>query len=53
MDSNHFLKYPEIELQRLDDMARTGLQPRITNLTMRAVPLTKGGFVIVIESSQL
>jgi hypothetical protein len=30
-------------------MARTGLQPRISNLLMRAVPSPEGGYVIVVR----
>jgi hypothetical protein len=45
---NSFPDYPDAELRRLDDMARTGLQPRISNLQTRAVP-APGGYVIVIR----
>lgn len=40
--------YPDEELRRLDDMARTGLQPRITNFQTHAVP-AGGGYVIVVR----
>jgi hypothetical protein len=43
-----FPDYPDAELRRLDDMARTGLQPRISNLQTRAVP-APGGYVIVVR----
>ena len=44
-----FTDYPDAELRRLDDMARTGLQPRISNLQMRAVLAPGGGYVIVVR----
>jgi hypothetical protein len=44
-----FLDYPDVELRRLDDMARSGLQPRISNLLMQAVPSPAGGYVIVVR----
>jgi hypothetical protein len=44
-----FPDYPEAELRRLDDMARSGLQPRISNLMMRAIPSPAGGYVIVVR----
>jgi hypothetical protein len=47
-DFKPFQDYPEAELRRLDDMARTGLQPRISNLQTRAVPAS-GGYVIVVR----
>jgi hypothetical protein len=39
----------DAELLRLDSMARTGLEPRIPNLHMRAVPIASGGAVLVIR----
>jgi hypothetical protein len=44
-----FTDHPEPELRRLDDMARGGLQPTITNLRMRAVPSPAGGYVIIVR----
>ncbi len=44
-----FTEYPEPELRRLDDMARSGLQPRISNLKMRAVPTPEGGHVVIVR----
>ena len=35
---------PDTEIRRLEDMARTGIQPRIANLQVRAIPLKKGGW---------
>src|SRR6266849_1712734 len=45
---NPFPEYPDAELRRLDDMARTGLQPRV-NLKTRAVASPKSGYVIVVR----
>ena len=39
----------DAESLRLEQMARDGLNPRITNLQTRAVPLSGGGFVVVIR----
>lgn len=39
----------EAERLRLEQMARDGLDPRITNLQTRAVPLSEGGCVIVVR----
>jgi len=39
----------DAELLRLDNMARGGLEPRISNLQMRAVPIAAGGSVLVIR----
>lgn len=44
-----FSDYPDVELRRLDDMARSGLQPTISNLLMRAVSSPQGGHVIVVR----
>ncbi len=43
-----FMGDGEAERLRLEQMARDGLYPRITNLQTRAVPLS-GGFVVVIR----
>ncbi len=40
---------PDQELQRLENMARDGLEPRVASLRMKAVPITAGGFVIVLR----
>lgn len=40
---------PDAEILRLENIARSGLQPRILNLAMRAVPLASGGSVLVIR----
>jgi len=37
------------ERRRLEDIARTGLEPRIRNLQTRAVPLAEGGAVIIVR----
>ena len=39
----------DAESLRLEQMARDGLNPRITNLQTRAVPLSGGGFVVVVR----
>jgi hypothetical protein len=39
----------DAERLRLEQMARDGLLPRITNLQTRAVPLSGGGFVVVVR----
>jgi len=39
----------DTELLRLENMARDGLSPRITNLRARAVPLGRGGSAIVVR----
>ncbi|HVB15209.1 MAG TPA: ATP-binding protein [Stellaceae bacterium] len=42
----------DAELLRLDNMARTALEPRIPNLQMRAVPIAAGGSVLVIRAAR-
>jgi hypothetical protein len=37
------------ELQRLENLARDGIEPRIAGLRIRAVPISSGGFVIVLR----
>jgi hypothetical protein len=37
------------ELQRLENLARDGIEPRIAGLRMKAVPITAGGFVLVLR----
>jgi hypothetical protein len=39
----------DAERLRLEQMTRDGLHPRITNLQTRAVPLSGGGFVVVVR----
>jgi hypothetical protein len=39
----------DAELLRLDSMARTGLEPRIPNLRVKAIPLPTGGAVLLIR----
>lgn len=39
---------PDQELQRLENLARDGLEPRVAGLRMRAIPVT-GGFVILVR----
>jgi hypothetical protein len=38
------------ERRRLEDIARTGLEPRIRNLRVRALPLAQGGHVFIVRS---
>jgi hypothetical protein len=40
---------PDQELQRLENLARDGIEPRLVGLRMKAVPITNGGFVIVLR----
>ncbi|WP_274426905.1 AlbA family DNA-binding domain-containing protein [Chelativorans sp. YIM 93263] len=40
---------PDVTLQRLEQMARTGLEPRIVGLQTRAVPIGGGGFVYILR----
>jgi Putative DNA-binding domain len=40
---------PDQELQRLENLARDGIEPRIAGLRMKAVPITEGGFVLVLR----
>lgn len=40
---------PDTELQRLEQMARTALEPRVVGMQMRAVPIAAGGSVFVIR----
>src|SRR5215472_9096998 len=46
---NPFEGDADAERLRLEQMARDGLYPRITNLQTRAVPLSGGGFVVVVR----
>lgn len=38
------------EQRRLEDIARTGLEPRLRNLQVRAVPIGGGGCVLVVRA---
>jgi Schlafen, AlbA_2 len=40
---------PDQELARLENLARDGIEPRLVGLRMRAVPISGGGFVIVLR----
>jgi Putative DNA-binding domain len=40
---------PDQELQRLENLARDGIEPRIARLRMRAVPINAGGFLLVLR----
>jgi predicted HTH transcriptional regulator len=40
---------PDTAILRLENIARSGLQPRILNLAMRAVPLATGDCALVIR----
>jgi hypothetical protein len=39
----------DAEILRLENIARTGLQPRIFGLAIRCVPIAEGGFVLVVR----
>src|SRR6266496_6765785 len=39
----------DAELQRLENLARDGIEPRIAGLRMKAVNIASGGFVIVLR----
>jgi len=41
---------PDHELQRLENLARDGIEPRVIGLRMKAVGISSGGFVIVVRS---
>ena len=40
---------PDTELQRLESLARDGIEPRIVGLQMKAVSVTGDGIVFVIR----
>lgn len=40
---------PDAEILRLENIARSGLQPRIFALAVRKVPIASGGFILVIR----
>ena len=37
------------ELQRLENIARDGIEPRVAGLRMKAIPIESGGYVIVLR----
>jgi hypothetical protein len=39
----------DAEILRLENIARSGLQPRIFGLAVRAVPIAEGGYVLVLR----
>lgn len=39
----------DTEIQRLENLIRDGIEPRITGIKIRAIPIASGGFVIVIR----
>jgi hypothetical protein len=40
---------PDVEVLRLENIARSGIQPRLLNLAIRAVPFAGGGFAVVVR----
>jgi hypothetical protein len=40
---------PDQELQRLENLARDGIEPRISGLRMKSIPISGGGSVIVLR----
>ncbi|WGR92055.1 hypothetical protein MTX20_28015 [Bradyrhizobium sp. ISRA435] len=40
---------PDQDLQRLENLARDGIEPRISGLRMRALPISSGGYVVVLR----
>jgi hypothetical protein len=40
---------PDQDLQRLENLARDGIEPRISGLRMRALPISGGGYAIVLR----
>lgn len=49
---NPFTGGADSELCRLDQMAQTGLEPRIPKLQMQAVPIASGGSVLIIRAAR-
>lgn len=37
------------DLQRLENLARDGLEPRISGIRMKALPITGGGYVLILR----
>ena len=44
-----FIGVADAEILRLEQMARAGLQPRIPNLQIKAIPLDSGGATLIIR----
>jgi hypothetical protein len=40
---------PDQDLQRLESLARDGIEPRISGLRIRALPVSSGGYVIILR----
>jgi hypothetical protein len=40
---------PDKDLQRLENLARDGIEPRIAGLRMKSVPIGTGGYVLVLR----
>lgn len=40
---------PDVTLQRLEQIARAGLEPRLVGLQIRAIQITAGGFIYLIR----
>lgn len=40
---------PDEQLQRLENLARDGIEPRIVGLRIRAIPMTGGGYVFILR----
>jgi len=40
---------PDQDLQRLESLARDGIEPRISGLRIKALPISSGGYVIVVR----
>jgi hypothetical protein len=40
---------PDQDLQRLENLARDGIEPRISGLRMQSLPISSGGFAIVLR----
>jgi schlafen family protein len=41
---------PDKDLQRFENLARDGIEPRISGLRIRALPISSGGYVIVFRA---
>ncbi|MGH6790813.1 MAG: AlbA family DNA-binding domain-containing protein [Pseudolabrys sp.] len=40
---------PDQDLQRLENLARDGIEPRIAGLRMKALPISGGGYVLILR----
>src|SRR5216683_5953598 len=40
---------PDQDLQRLENLARDGLEPRISGLRIRSLPINNGGYVLILR----